>query len=89
MNWIRNRRRRIILSLTAALLVGTMTNMGISAQEVKEQQMILPENEEEESQNLTPIYAWWGTLYPKFAFSERKAGKVKISFWLAKALEWW
>lgn len=38
--------------------------------------------------------AWWGTLYPKFCFSqfpeENKGQKddIKISFWLAQALDW-
>ena len=40
------------------------------------------------------FYAWWGTLYPKFCFSqfpeENKGQKddIKISFWLAQALDW-
>lgn len=47
------------------------------------------------------ILAWWGTLYPKFCYSqiapsseEEAAGRdrseshVKISFWLAKAWNW-
>lgn len=33
--------------------------------------------------------AWWGTMYPKFCFSETSPGsEVKISFWLAKVLGW-
>lgn len=38
------------------------------------------------------FYAWWGTIYPEFCFE--KAGDngenkpVKISFWLAQALDW-
>ena len=40
------------------------------------------------------VTAWWGTLYPKFCFSqfpeENKGQKddIKISFWLAQALDW-
>lgn len=35
------------------------------------------------------LTAWWGTLYPKFCFSETSSGsEVKISFWLAKVLGW-
>lgn len=50
----------------------------------------------------TPVTAWWGTMYPGFCFSEKpeeacffedslntaSAPKRKISFWLAKALNW-
>lgn len=45
-----------------------------------------------------PVLAWWGTWYPEFSFSapdreekgetEEAEGKVKISFWLAKAFDW-
>lgn len=45
------------------------------------------------------ITAWWGVLYPGFCFSGKKAEidkneeakeqvDIKISFWLAKALDW-
>ncbi len=35
------------------------------------------------------LVAWWGTLYPEFCYSQAPAGaKRKISFWLAKALDW-
>ena len=38
------------------------------------------------------MYAWWGTLYPEFCFEKGEdAGEsktVKLSFWLAKALDW-
>ena len=45
-------------------------------------------------QEQTAVTAWWGTLYPKFCFSElpdeNKGQKddIKISFWLAQALDW-
>ena len=39
------------------------------------------------------MYAWWGTLYPEFCFEKGEdAGEsktVKLSFWLAKALDRW
>ena len=40
------------------------------------------------------VTAWWGTLYPKFCFSrfpsddKVKKDDIKISFWLAQALNW-
>ena len=37
------------------------------------------------------ITAWWGTIYPRFCFSsaeENNGEKLKISFWLAQALDW-
>lgn len=48
----------------------------------------------ERRQEQTAVTAWWGTLYPKFCFSqfpeENKGQKddIKISFWLAQALDW-
>lgn len=41
-----------------------------------------------------PALAWWGTMYPQFCFAEKsvedtEGREVKISFWLAKHLEWW
>ena len=41
------------------------------------------------------VLAWWGSIYPEFCFSqfpeENKGQKddIKISFWLAKAIERW
>ena len=46
-----------------------------------------------------PVQAWWGFIYPQFCFArpdrdgqeEKKEDQekdVKISFWLAKALDW-
>lgn len=36
--------------------------------------------------------AWWGTLYPEFCFEKGgdtdETKPVKLSFWLAKALDW-
>jgi hypothetical protein len=36
--------------------------------------------------------AWWGTLYPEFCFSDIPEGSertdIKISFWLARVLNW-
>ena len=38
------------------------------------------------------FYAWWGTIYPEFCFEKVEDNgenkPVKISFWLAKALDW-
>lgn len=37
------------------------------------------------------VSAWWGTIYPKFCFADAKKdgkGSVKISLWLAQALDW-
>ena len=56
----------------------------------------------ERRQEQTAVTAWWGTLYPKFCFSqfpEENKGqndvekfpseqRPKISFWLAQALDW-
>ena len=38
------------------------------------------------------FYAWWGSIYPEFCFEkvedDGENKPVKISFWLAKALDW-
>ena len=38
------------------------------------------------------FYAWWGTIYPEFCFEKAEDNgenkPVKISFWLAPALDW-
>lgn len=38
------------------------------------------------------FYAWWGTIYPEFCFEKGEdtdeTKPVKLSFWLAKALDW-
>lgn len=38
------------------------------------------------------LYAWWGTIYPEFCFEKGEdtdeTKPVKLSFWLAKALDW-
>ena len=35
------------------------------------------------------VLSWWGTMYPRFCFTEIKGEeKLKISFWLAKAFDW-
>ena len=38
------------------------------------------------------VYAWWGTIYPEFCFEKAEdSGEnkpVKISFWLAQAMDW-
>lgn len=81
MEVFKNRRRRIFLSLaaalafTAAVQITQKPNLARTAQ---------PEI----------VMAWWGTMYPDFCFSEKpgsayeKGKKVKISFWLAKHLDW-
>lgn len=83
--WIKNRINRffisIIIALTAAFLMAGNTYSAAFKH---------------------PVTAWWGTMYPGFCFSEQP-GKTsslgkdseesalpgrKISFWLAKALNW-
>ena len=70
----------IIGGLAGAILAGTMP------QQVQ--------NFAQKRQEQTAVTAWWGTRYPKFCFSqipeENKDQKddIKISFWLARALDW-
>lgn len=81
--WLKDRRKRIYVSVLAGMAAAVLT-VGIPQRESR--------------------LAWWGTLYPEFCFSELPdrtekenpqedrailpEQEVKISFWLAKALDW-
>lgn len=100
MKWFRTKKNRLITALAVGaaivLLMNTggagvgnrILNAGIRREVLGGDSDAEQEILSEEDQNLTPLYAWWGTLYPKFCFSERKNGKLKISFWVAKAFDW-
>ncbi|MDO4339456.1 MAG: hypothetical protein Q4C91_15430 [Eubacteriales bacterium] len=83
--WIKNRINRIFISIIIALTAVFLAAGKIPSASFGH-----------------PATAWWGTMYPGFCFSERPgkssspgknsegseiAGR-KISFWLAKALDW-
>lgn len=83
MNYLRDRKNRLAVSVLAAVLAAFLT---VSAPGRGGEPRVL---------------AWWGTLYPEFCFSkgeeleevemdghEDQGRRVKISFWLAKALNW-
>lgn len=69
----------------AAGMVGVLLAETVPARVLK-----IVENRQEQ----TAVTAWWGTLYPKFCFSQlpaenkEKKDDIKISFWLAQALDW-
>ena len=77
-------RKRIITSLAAGI-AGV-----ILAAAIPDQIQNFVENRQEQ----TAVTAWWGTLYPKFCFSQMlgedkgQKGDIKISLWLAQALDW-
>lgn len=84
MKKIREKRAAIILwkgfqalILAAALIVGCMGYIG---------------NRNLQKSAQPQMYAWWGTLYPEFCFEKGEdadeSKTVKLSFWLAKALDW-
>lgn len=83
MNWLKDRKYKITVSLIAGLAAALLA-AGIPGQIEKNHTL-----------------AWWGVMYPKFCFAQpaeesemeddRSPGagrKVKVSFWLAKALDW-
>lgn len=85
-----NRRNRLIISAA----VGVLAAFAGSAVGESSVRGSLFSDSMTEKQAVT---AWWGTLYPEFCFSRqipenyedpRLDGEVKISFWLAKALDW-
>ena len=76
MDSLKNRKKRLGISLIAALFLTVVTGTGV--------------------QKNIPALAWWGSMYPQFCFAENEEEntdeiepEVKISFWLAKQLEWW
>lgn len=72
---LKNRKKRLCVSLIAALFLTAVTGSG--------------------GQRNISALAWWGSMYPQFCFAEKEEdntkeeAEVKISFWLAKQLEWW
>lgn len=84
MKWLKYRKNKIAVSLAAGMAAMLLVSAVPESTEAEtgKNQLFLPGQESCEN-----IYAWWGTMYPKFCFS-RKQGEVKISFWLAKVLDW-
>ena len=83
--FIENRlAKKLAVTLTAGML-GVFLVETVPARVYK-----IVENRQEQ----TAVTAWWGTLYPKFCFSQLptedkgKKDDIKISFWLAQALDW-
>ena len=83
-----NKKKRIRTKLTVVLAAGIA---GVVLAETMPGRI---EKIAENRQEQTAITAWWGTLYPKFCFAQfpaenkDKKEEVKISFWLAQALDW-
>lgn len=83
MDWMRQKRSKR-KKLLLALAVGMAGALAMNAVPKKEEQR--------------PVTVWWGTLYPKFCFAEipentdenidKKTADIKISFWLARVLDW-
>lgn len=77
---LRDRKKRIFISLLAGAAGAALAAGGLR----------IPAG--------TGTAAWWGTMYPEFCFSasadreEDRDGaennRPRISFWLAKALDW-
>lgn len=80
--------KRYIKKMTAVLTAGILGV--VLAGTLPEHIQKIAENRQEQ----TAVTAWWGTMYPKFCFSQfpeenkDKKENVKISFWLAQALDW-
>ncbi|MDO4307683.1 MAG: hypothetical protein Q4C77_12675 [Eubacteriales bacterium] len=83
MTYLRNKKNRVLLSILAAIAATLLT-------------LSVPH-----TQKKPDVLAWWGTIYPEFCFSgaedlsdkelygnPKELPRVKISFWLAKALNW-
>lgn len=98
MRWLKERKYRIWISLAAGfvgvIVMSVAPQMGgrvfgTEGQTVSDKMGIIMEQPESMDTGNSMLTAWWGTLYPKFCFSETSSGsEVKISFWLAKVLGW-
>lgn len=75
---MRNRKHRLYTAIAAGLAGAILMSS------TPEKVSVPPPQKKEAAQ----AYAWWGCLYPKFCFSGERRGKVKISLWLAQALDW-
>lgn len=82
----KNQVRKLVISLAVGVLGMVAMNVFSSVYPEKVESFLQREKEPEQ------MTAWWGTLYPKFCFSdipEEAEGKdIKISFWLARVLNW-
>lgn len=81
MKWFHDKRKRMGISVLAGMLAAIILSGALQYD---------PEQK---------ILAWWGVMYPEFCFAEKqtehtdekdkeKQPRVKVSFWLAKALDW-
>lgn len=85
MKWLRNKKNRRLSALAAGMIA--LFLLWCSPGYLDK----VPAKPAEEA-----VTAWWGTMYPEFCFSrkgddgagEASRHKVKISFWLAKTLNW-
>lgn len=78
MKWLKTRKYRIWVSLAAGLAAAFL---GSAAPEGAEPLRTVKKESRQ-------VCGWWGTMYPKFCFFKGEKGKLKISFWLAKAFDW-
>ena len=80
--------KRQIKRLAVALAAG-LTGVLLAATEPDRIQQTVQNRQEQAA-----VTAWWGTLYPKFCFSrfpaenKEKKDDIKISFWLARVINW-
>lgn len=66
------RRNRILLAAAAGILAGILGAANPGEKTV-------------------PVMGWWGVLYPQYCFEEtyqENKEDVRLTFWLAKALDW-
>ena len=97
MKWLKERKYRIWISLAAGLAGVTVMSValqmggrvfGTERQGVSDGMGVTEQSGSMDTGD-SMLTAWWGTLYPKFCFSETSSGsEVKISFWLAKVMGW-
>ena len=82
---IDRRKKRMGTRIKAALLAGLAGVVLVNAFPGQIRDLAV------QHRNQAAVSAWWGTIYPKFCFADvKKDGKdsVKISLWLAQALDW-
>lgn len=71
-NFSAGQKNRILLAVVAGLLAVTLGTATPRGRTV-------------------PVMGWWGVLYPQYCFEEthqENKGDIRLTFWLAKALDW-
>lgn len=97
MKAIRNRSYRIIITLAVTLIFATFVtrtppSTGRTIKESSDYRYSNTHlhnfdiNQQKDIPGSSPLYAWWGTLYPRFCYAQKKSDNVRYTFWIYEAI---